>query len=44
LHLAESEGAEMPLARSTAERYATAISKGLGGFDGASLTRRTAGK
>lgn len=44
LHLAESEGAEMPLARSTAERYAAAISKGLGGFDGASLTRRTAGK
>ena len=44
LALAKAEGAEMPLSQATAQRYATAISDGLGSFDGASLTRRTAGK
>jgi 3-hydroxyisobutyrate dehydrogenase len=44
LQLAEAEGAETPLARSTAKRYTAAISDGLGGFDGASLTRRAAGR
>ena len=44
LRLGESEGAEMPLSRSVQSRYAAALSAGLGGFDGASLTRRTAGK
>jgi 3-hydroxyisobutyrate dehydrogenase len=44
LQLAAALGAEMPLSRATAQRYAVAISDGLGSFDGASLTRRTAGK
>jgi 3-hydroxyisobutyrate dehydrogenase len=44
LALAKAEGAEMPLSHATAQRYAAAISDGLGSFDGASLTRRTAGK
>jgi 3-hydroxyisobutyrate dehydrogenase len=44
LRLADRTGADLPLARSSAERYGDAIAAGLGGFDGASLTRRTAGK
>jgi 3-hydroxyisobutyrate dehydrogenase len=44
LKLASSEAADLPLARSTQPLYAAALAAGLGGFDGASLTRRTAGK
>lgn len=44
LQLGQAEGAEMPLSRLTEERYAAAQAAGLGGFDGASLTRRTTGK
>jgi 3-hydroxyisobutyrate dehydrogenase len=44
LKLATSEATDLPLARSTEPRYAAALAAGLGGFDGASLTRRTAGK
>ncbi|WP_137111360.1 NAD(P)-dependent oxidoreductase [Rhodobacter sp. SY28-1] len=44
LKLGEAEGADMPLSRSVESRYAAALSAGLGGFDGASLTRRAAGK
>jgi 3-hydroxyisobutyrate dehydrogenase len=44
LALAKAEGAELPLSHATAQRYATAISDGLGSFDGASLTRQAAGK
>jgi 3-hydroxyisobutyrate dehydrogenase len=44
LKLATSEGADLPLARSAQPRYEAALAAGLGGFDGASLTRRTAGK
>jgi 3-hydroxyisobutyrate dehydrogenase len=44
LRLAAAEGADLPLARAAAPRYAAAIAAGLGGFDGASLTRRTAGR
>lgn len=44
LQLADAEGAKLPLALLTAEHYAAAIAEGLGGFDGASLTRRAAGK
>ena len=44
LRLADSTGEDLPLARASAERYRDAIAAGLGGFDGASLTRRTAGK
>lgn len=44
LKLAAAEGADLPLSRSTAARYAAALAAGLGGYDGASLTRRTAGK
>jgi 3-hydroxyisobutyrate dehydrogenase len=44
LSLAEAEGADVPLARAAAPRYATALAAGLGGFDGASLSRRTAGR
>lgn len=40
--LAEAEGAELPLARATRPRYGAALAAALGGFDGASLTRRTA--
>jgi 3-hydroxyisobutyrate dehydrogenase len=43
LDLAASEGAELPLARAARARYEAALEAGLGGFDGASLTRRTAG-
>lgn len=44
LQLGQAEGAEMPLSRLTEGRYAAALAAGLGGFDGASLTRRTTGK
>jgi 3-hydroxyisobutyrate dehydrogenase len=44
LSLAQAEGADLPLARASQSRYAQAIGEGLGGFDGASLTRRAAGK
>jgi 3-hydroxyisobutyrate dehydrogenase len=43
LKLGQGEGADMPLSRSVEPRYAAALSAGLGGFDGASLTRRAAG-
>ena len=44
LQLGQAEGAEMPLSRTVEPGYAAALSAGLGGFDGASLTRRAAGK
>ena len=44
LQLGQAEGADMPLSSSAQPRYAAALSAGLGGFDGASLTRRAAGK
>ena len=44
LRLAEAEGAEMPVAQSVASRYGAAITAGVGGFDGASLARRAAGR
>lgn len=44
LTLAEAEGAELPLAQATRTRYGAALAAGLGGFDGASLTRRTAAR
>lgn len=44
LKLAASEATDLPLARSTQRLYAEALAAGLGGFDGASLTKRTAGK
>jgi 3-hydroxyisobutyrate dehydrogenase len=44
LKLGQAEGADMPLSRSVEPRYAAALSAGLGGFDGASLTRRAAGR
>lgn len=44
LALGTAEGAEMPLSRATKARYGAALSAGLGGFDGASLTRQAAGK
>jgi 3-hydroxyisobutyrate dehydrogenase len=43
LKLAAADGADLPLARSAEPRYAAALEAGLGGFDGASLTRRAAG-
>jgi 3-hydroxyisobutyrate dehydrogenase len=43
LKLGQGEGADMPLSRSVEPRYAAALFAGLGGFDGASLTRRAAG-
>ena len=42
LDLAQADGTEMPLAKATESRYTAALDAGLGGFDGASLTRRTA--
>lgn len=42
LDLAQAEGADLPLAQASAPRYAAALAAGLGGFDGASLTRRAA--
>lgn len=44
LQLGQAEGAGMPLSRAAESRYAAALSAGLAGFDGASLTRRAAGK
>lgn len=44
LQLGQAEGSDMPLSRSAQLRYAEALATGLGGFDGASLTRRAAGK
>lgn len=43
LRLAEAEGAELPLARASRDRYAAALEAGLGRFDGASVTRLAAG-
>lgn len=42
LKLAEAEGADLPLSRTAGPCYAAALEAGLGGFDGASLTRRAA--
>ncbi|AZL60225.1 NAD(P)-dependent oxidoreductase [Tabrizicola piscis] len=42
LQLAEAEGAALPLAEAAAPRYRAAVEAGLGGFDGASLTRLAA--
>lgn len=42
LALATAEGAGLPLAKAAAKRYAQSLDQGLGGFDGASLTRRSA--
>lgn len=44
LKLGQAEGADMPLSRASQPGYAAALASGLGGFDGASLTRRAAGK
>ena len=43
LSLAGAEGAELPLSDAAEPRYAQALAEGLGGFDGASLSRRSAG-
>ena len=40
--LAGAEGADMPVAAAVMPRYGAAVEQGLGGFDGASLTRRVA--
>lgn len=42
LELARAGDAGLPLAAATAARYRAALEAGLGGFDGASLTRRAA--
>ncbi len=42
LDLAQADGSDLPLAQATESRYRAAIDAGLGGFDGASLTRRSA--
>jgi 3-hydroxyisobutyrate dehydrogenase len=42
LDLAAAEGADLPVARVVRSRYEAALEAGLGGLDGASLTRRTA--
>jgi 3-hydroxyisobutyrate dehydrogenase len=42
LDLAGAEGATLPLASAVAPRYRAALEAGLGGFDGASLTRLAA--
>jgi 3-hydroxyisobutyrate dehydrogenase len=44
LKLAAADGADLPLSRMAEPCYAKALAAGLGGFDGSSLTRRTAGK
>ena len=44
LELGQADGSDMPLSRSVEPHYRAALSAGLGGFDGASLTRRAAGK
>ncbi|PTE20283.1 NAD(P)-dependent oxidoreductase [Cereibacter changlensis JA139] len=43
LALGQAEGLDLPVSRTTEQRYAAALSEGLGGFDGASLSRRAAG-
>jgi 3-hydroxyisobutyrate dehydrogenase len=43
LDLGKAEGAALPLTEAAATRYRAALDAGLGGFDGASLTRLTAG-
>lgn len=43
LQLAADEGASLPLSALAEGRYAQALKDGLGGFDGASLTKRIAG-
>ncbi|MEH6772316.1 MAG: NAD(P)-dependent oxidoreductase [Cereibacter changlensis] len=43
LALGQAEGLDLPVSRTTEERYAAALSEGLGSFDGASLSRRAAG-
>jgi len=43
LSLAGAEGAELPLSDAASARYAQALAEGLGGVDGASLSRRSAG-
>lgn len=40
LALAGADGADMPVAAAVMPRYGAAVEEGLGGFDGASLTRR----
>jgi 3-hydroxyisobutyrate dehydrogenase len=44
LQLGQAEGAGMPLSQVAGSRYAAALSAGLAGFDGASLTRQAAGR
>jgi 3-hydroxyisobutyrate dehydrogenase len=43
LRLAQEDGIELPLSRAAEPLYAAAREAGLGGFDGASLSRRAAG-
>lgn len=43
LELAQADGTDLPLASRAKPLYAAAIDAGLGGFDGASLSRRAAG-
>ncbi|WP_444666560.1 NAD(P)-dependent oxidoreductase [Cereibacter changlensis] len=43
LALGQAEGLDLPVSLATEERYAAALSEGLGSFDGASLSRRAAG-
>ncbi|GAB1363442.1 NAD(P)-dependent oxidoreductase [Rhodobacter sp.] len=42
LDLAAADGIDLPLARTTRPHYRAAIEAGLGGFDGATITRRSA--
>ena len=42
LDLAAADGIDLPLARTTRPQYRAAIEAGLGGFDGATITRRSA--
>ena len=42
IDLAGAEGANLPLAMATETRLSAAVAEGLGRFDGASLTQRTA--
>jgi 3-hydroxyisobutyrate dehydrogenase len=44
MQLGQVEGLDMPVSRSAGAGYGTALSGGLGSFDGASLTRRAAGR
>lgn len=43
LALGRAEGLDLPVSLTTEQRYAAALSEGLGSFDGASLSRRAAG-